>query len=224
VADQQRKSDQFKAAFGTLKKAQQDVNQTVNWLDDRYYWGDVLAEVRQILIRVEDITRNKFRTDTGVWVENFNSAGELAGGVDPNGNPIQSSAAPMNPDGGEARYGASRFAGVGEGAPPPSRYGGEARYAETPRPVPIQPIGGAGAGGTNELGSMNILFRAVSWKNLFPEANIETAQDVLNEMKASPLFDPDDKATHFVGNISQDDPPGTFTFRIMAKLKRPMKL
>src|SRR6266850_1412903 len=41
VADQQRKSDQFKAAFNTLKKAQQDVNQTVNWLDDRYYWGDV---------------------------------------------------------------------------------------------------------------------------------------------------------------------------------------
>src|SRR5438876_10063372 len=34
VADQQRKSDQFKAAHTTLKKAQQDVNQTVNWLDD----------------------------------------------------------------------------------------------------------------------------------------------------------------------------------------------
>src|SRR5213075_2748424 len=108
VADQQRKSDQFKAAFGTLKKAQQDVNQTVNWLDDRYYWGDVLAEIRQILIRVEDITRNKFRTDTGVWVENFNSAnpsGELAGGVDASGNPILGAPIPnVSPDAVEPRY------------------------------------------------------------------------------------------------------------------------
>jgi type IV pilus assembly protein PilM len=164
VADQQRKSDQFKAAYKTLTKAQQDVNQTVNWLDDRYYWGDVFAEVRQILIRVEDITRNKFRTDTGVWVENFNSAnpsGELAGGADANGNPMPTSPIPI-PEGGEARYG-QRFAGVGEGAPPPGRYGGEARYGGDPRPpVPIQPIGGAGAGGTNELGTMNMQFRAVS--------------------------------------------------------------
>src|SRR6266568_3377819 len=52
VAEQQRKSDQFKAAYKTLTKAQQDVNQSVNWLDDRYYWGDVFAEIRQILIRV----------------------------------------------------------------------------------------------------------------------------------------------------------------------------
>src|SRR5437764_1661795 len=74
VDEQQRKSDQFKAAFNTLKKAQQDINQNVNWLDDRYYWGDVFAEIRQILIRVEEVTKNKFRTDTGVWVETLNSA------------------------------------------------------------------------------------------------------------------------------------------------------
>src|SRR6266699_2200347 len=74
VAEQQHKSDQFKTAFNNLKKAQQDVNQSVNWLDDRYYWGDVFAEIRQILIRVEDVTKNKFRTDTGVWIETFNSA------------------------------------------------------------------------------------------------------------------------------------------------------
>src|SRR5215469_10983738 len=65
----QAKSEQFKAAFNNLKKSQQDVNQMVGWIDDRYYWGDALAELREILIRVEDVTRNKFRRDTGIWIE-----------------------------------------------------------------------------------------------------------------------------------------------------------
>ena len=75
---------------------------------------------------------------------------------------------------------------------------------------------------------MSITFRAVGWKSLFPEANKETALDVLSEIRASPLFDPD--ATKFIGEIGEEEQPtagsnpGTFTFRIHAKLKRPLKL
>jgi hypothetical protein len=71
---------------------------------------------------------------------------------------------------------------------------------------------------------MTITFRAVSWKTLFPEANKETAYNVLNELRASPLFDADPQATHFVGDVSEEEAPGTFTFQIAAKLKRPLKL
>src|SRR5262249_36337797 len=70
VEEQQRKSESFKKAYADLKKAQTDVTQVTDWLQDRYYWGDALAEVRVVLIRVEELTRNKFRADTGVWVEN----------------------------------------------------------------------------------------------------------------------------------------------------------
>src|SRR5215469_16139447 len=69
LTTQQTKAEQFKTAFNNLKKSQQDVNQLVGWIDDRYYWGDALAEIREILIRVEDVTRNKFRRDTGIWIE-----------------------------------------------------------------------------------------------------------------------------------------------------------
>src|SRR2546423_2899591 len=78
VADQQRKSDQFKAAHTTLKKAQQDVNQTVNWLDDRYYWADVLTELRMAIMRAEDVSGAKFRTQStppNIWVEQITTAG-----------------------------------------------------------------------------------------------------------------------------------------------------
>src|SRR5262245_53081962 len=49
VQTAQGKSQQFNTAFGNLKKAHQDVTQAVSWVENRYYWGDALAEIRQIL-------------------------------------------------------------------------------------------------------------------------------------------------------------------------------
>ena len=57
-----------------------------------------------------------------------------------------------------------------------------------------------------------------------PEANKETAYSVLNELKSSPLFDPDPEETKFSGNIGNEEPPGTFTFGVTVGLKRPAKL
>jgi len=215
----QTKSEQFKTAFNNLKKSQQDVNQMVGWIDDRYYWGDALAEIRNVLIRVEDVTRNKFRTDTGIWIEIFNTSnpvGETLAATGPDGQPAPPSGTPpvYNPEvSPRTRPGpAESDGGVGP-----------APMAPRPRPVTAQPA-------ANEVGTMSITFRAVGWKSLFPEANKETALDVLSEMRASPLFDPDPNATKFIGEIGEEESttsttnPGTFIFRIQAKLKRPMKL
>jgi hypothetical protein len=70
---------------------------------------------------------------------------------------------------------------------------------------------------------MTIMFRAVSWRNIQPEADKETAYEVLNELQKSPLFDAGTN-THFIGDVNNPEPPGTFTFQIAAKLKKPMKL
>ena len=40
---------------------------------------------------------------------------------------------------------------------------------------------------------------------------------VLNELKTSPLFD--EAGTQFSCNVSGEDPPGTFTFCVLVKLK-----
>src|SRR6266568_4496002 len=87
VAEQQHKSDQFKTAFNNLKKTQQDVDQVVEWINDRYYWADVLGELRRVLIRAEEGMKTKLRTDAGVWIEEFTTAaprteGEVSAGTE----------------------------------------------------------------------------------------------------------------------------------------------
>jgi hypothetical protein len=54
------------------------------------------------------------------------------------------------------------------------------------------------------------------------DANKEIFYSVLNEIKASPFFVPED--TRDITPISPDEPPGTFTFAVSARLKRPLKL
>jgi hypothetical protein len=61
----------------------------------------------------------------------------------------------------------------------------------------------------------------VSLQSASPEANKAIAYMVLDEIKASPLFD---QATKFTGNVGNEEAPGTFTFGVDVKLKRPIKL
>src|SRR5258707_13766292 len=74
VEKEQHRSDLFKKAYGDMKKTQADVDQTVEWMDDRFYWVDVVSEVKNVLTRVEAGTKNKMRTDTGVWIEQMVTA------------------------------------------------------------------------------------------------------------------------------------------------------
>src|SRR5262249_10195398 len=66
LQEQQIKSDQFKKAYGDLKKTQMEVDKIVSYLSDRYYWPDVLSELKAELVRAEETTRIKLRTDTGI--------------------------------------------------------------------------------------------------------------------------------------------------------------
>ena len=79
-----------------------------------------------------------------------------------------------------------------------------------------------GQAAPGEIGSCLLVFRAVSLTSISPSANTDIAFAVLNELKASPMFDAE--KTVFAGNITPDEPPGTFTFTITVKLKRPLKL
>jgi hypothetical protein len=70
--------------------------------------------------------------------------------------------------------------------------------------------------------TITLLCRAVSMTSVSASANTDIAFAMLTALKADPLFVPDQ--TQFNGNISGDDPSGTFTFAVNVKLKQPLKL
>ena len=231
---QQRDQEFTKAYHTDLKKAKQDTDQVVNLMNDRYYWTDVLAELRMILIRAEEKTKASFRADTGIWIEQLTtgspSSADANGGVS---TPI-ATPGPVAPAMNAEQSDIMR-----------RRYGPNYPGAAERPPVAAAPAGGGAPGGTNDVDVMNITFRAIGLSNIQPGANADTALELLNEIRNSPYFDP--STNTFAGDISAEAPlnanlstqnpqpgqsgqttsseqPGTFSFKIIAKLKRPLKL
>ncbi len=74
----QDKKVQFDKAYGDLLKATNELGQLTFWIEDRYYWADVLSELRTAMISVEELTRRKNGgVDAGVWIEQLNTTGAV---------------------------------------------------------------------------------------------------------------------------------------------------
>jgi type IV pilus assembly protein PilM len=211
-----QRSQQFDAAKASLQKTQKDADQIVTWMGERYYWADVFTQLRGIMIKVESDMKVKFRTDSGIWIEQFVSATPRADDlVTQPGEPVQD------------RSEAERRAAADEMFR--KRYGlkGPVR-PETPA-EPTVTIDATGAparkkkAGPNEVASVTITFRAISLSSTSPEANKEIVYSMLNQIKSNPLFDPD-WTDHDGKGIGAEEPPGTFTFGITVGLKQPFKL
>ena len=214
---QQRKSELFKKSFTDLQKARKDLDQVTTYLDGRYYWGDVLSELRQVLIRVESGIKSTMRTDGGVWVEQLTTVTPRAPSPSESVDLAAPAAAPADTGMSEAfrrRYGLAPAAA----APAPQPDASADTTVAAPSPSKKS------KGNTNELASFTITFRAISLNSVNPSANKDTSYLVLTELKSSPLFDPDPEETRFSGNIGNEEPPGTFTFGVTVRLKRPLKL
>jgi type IV pilus assembly protein PilM len=183
----QEKSTVFNAAYDKLKKSKTQAAQTVSLMQDRYYWGDFLAEMRSALIRAEASEQKKLSAEkpgvqVGVWVETMTSAADITG------------------------TGATQPPGAPWGqAPPMSR---ELMLAQrsgmTPAAIPT-PTG-------TSTNTITLLCRAVSLTSVDPSANPDIAFVVGDEIRKSTLVDP--KTTQVVGQISPDDANGTFTFTV----------
>src|ERR1019366_5592367 len=71
------KMEVFKQAHAKLQKSQKEAEQIATWMQQRYYWGDFLADMRRALIRSEDDIRKKMSAqkpgvEVGIWVEQIN--------------------------------------------------------------------------------------------------------------------------------------------------------
>jgi hypothetical protein len=219
----QQKSTKFKKEYSDLQKSRGDLEKIGGWLDERYAWGDILNELRQVLMRVEMGTKSARRTDAGIWIENMTT---IAPRVEGEGMAPMVGAGPESSPGG---YGGMSMA---QAAAFRKRYG-LGPMGGAPTPAPAEPAAPAADGtpadgstpskpkNTNELATFTVTFRAVS---LASDAKKQMVYSVIDEIKASPsgLFDPEE--TKPSGNVSEDEPPGTFTFGITVGLKHPIKL
>jgi hypothetical protein len=191
----QAQSEKYKAAMGKLAATTQEMNQISALMNDRYYWGDVCAELRRVLILSENGAKTKLsaqkpNVEVGVWIETMVTDSAVGGAA----APVQM----MTP----------RSAPGMRGGHMPSM---------APPPVAVSDPSAAGAGATIQL-----TCRAVDLSSVDPSANTAIAFEVENQMKASPLFDP--KATVLSPTITSDPTTGTFTFGITVALQNPLKL
>ena len=218
VRPDETRSELFKSAFNNLKKTQKDVDQVVDWINGQYYWADVLAELRNVLIRVETSAKSKFRADAGVWVERMITTPEGAEGEAPGVDASSASPGGQPVGSGQSSDELRRFR---------QRYGLERRAPEAPPAEAPPPAADAATavpkkkGDTNEIATIDITFKAVSLTAVSPSANSELAFAVRTELRSDPMFD---EETDFAAGISADEPPGVFSFRMLVKLKRPLKL
>jgi type IV pilus assembly protein PilM len=85
VQHRQEKANQFKKVYAKRDAALQESDRIATWMNDRYYWGDVLAELRRVLIRAENETQKKLTAQkpgvqAGIWIEQMSVATPAAGG------------------------------------------------------------------------------------------------------------------------------------------------
>jgi type IV pilus assembly protein PilM len=71
IAPLQSKAQKFTAAWTAREKSRKEAEQIAAWIQDRYYWGDVLTDVHGVMLQVEGETSNNLHTATGVWIETF---------------------------------------------------------------------------------------------------------------------------------------------------------
>ena len=194
------KVEKFNTAYKKLQKSQVDAAQITAWMQQRYYWGDFLADVRGALMRSEDdikkkLSAQKSGVDVGIWVEQMTSAANLATAAGAN---------PAMPMPGMGIPGGMPGLFPPGGNPNMPTSGGEVAQPAT--------------ASTNSV--ITLVCRAVNLTSVDPSANSEIAYAVENEIKNSPLVNP--KATQLTGQITPDDSNGTFTFTVNVTPLNPL--
>src|SRR5947207_7154741 len=52
-----------------IKGLELELDQFTTWVEDRYYWANVLSQLRQILLEVEASQEATLKAKTGIWIE-----------------------------------------------------------------------------------------------------------------------------------------------------------
>jgi type IV pilus assembly protein PilM len=99
VAQLQDKITRFDKVYSRLQAAQNEANQITAWMQRRYYWGDVMAELRRVLIASEDDIRKKLSAqkpgvEAGIWIEQMTTIANSQNGAAPASAPADNNGTP----------------------------------------------------------------------------------------------------------------------------------
>lgn len=198
-----QKDNDVTTAKSTLDNLKKDADRLASLTESRFYWNDLLGEVRRILIQAEAKTKDKLQkqspnADVGVWIESFTPVLPASMG----------GAAVMSPS-----------------APAPGNYPAlPPEYLPSdapPVPVPQPTASSGGAASENDIAVITLVCRGVNLTKVAPNANIDLAYALQAEAKASSFFVPE--GTELVGETREDSATPTFVFNMNLKLKRPFK-
>jgi type IV pilus assembly protein PilM len=129
------RAESFKRAFNRdLTTATNNLGQVTEWIQDRYYWADVCAELRRVLARVEEGSRQKLGVDTGVWIEKFTTKPGMGAGAGMMGFDPYSGGGAFTPNPGG--YG---YPTAGGGYPPRTMPGYELEMGGATPPPTVDP-------------------------------------------------------------------------------------
>ncbi len=235
VTPLQQREQQFKKAYGDLKKLKDDADQLTSWLEQRYFWADVMKEIRRVFIQVEDNAKRRVGADVGVWAEQFITSGKRR-----DASYATESTAQQGPEAAPApayrpdpemmaafrrRYGMDMSGGAAPAAPAaeaaPAAAGGESTPGADGTTAAAEPEN------TNEVSKVTILCRAVNLPPGSAMANSDLAFSVLKELQTLPFVNAEGTKFDKLAEgqeIKVDEQSGTFSFQIKLKLKRPLKL
>ncbi len=215
------KEQQLKAAEGNLKKIEGDAAAYKGWIGGKHRWVEMLAELRRALIAAEEKAKPAPDVDVGVWIESFKMGNVVieAGDSSSDETPAQEEEKPqqykMSPE-LMKRYGLiPRGAEAAEGA---DAGGGDAGSGDTSATSSKKKKGG----NTNEVAEISLVLRAVNLAALSQVNNLQITAAVEQELKASPLFDPE--TTKLGKQPTPEEGAPTFTFELTLGLKTPIKL
>jgi type IV pilus assembly protein PilM len=199
-----------------LKKLNRESDQLTEWMEQRFFWPDVLTEIRRLLVQAETNRKQVMAgVENGVWIESFTSQTPGLTGAPEQAEQQEQ----VNNAEQQAIYYKlmmERYYRPPPGAPPPTE-GGEATATPTPTAAKTTPVS------TNEIAVITIKCRGLNLIKFSPTANNDLAYAVQKELQESPLFDP--KETKLSGDIeSVDETVVTFSFGVTLKFKHPMKL
>ena len=220
----QAKENSFKKVYGEFKHTKDNLEQSSLWLEERYFWADILRETRSALLRAEAITRRKFGHDTGVWIETMNSlTPQGAGSADPYAQSGGADAVPAAGNfGAESEAFRKRYGLLERRGPNPGGFRPSSGEPATGAATAVTPVGNS-----NQVATVTVVCRGVSLTQALSSgnaasANTEIAFALESALKESPLFEAIE--TQLTQKVTEDEATGTFTFGLTLKLKRPLKL
>jgi type IV pilus assembly protein PilM len=156
----QLKADQFNKVYGQVGAIRQQAEQISAWMNDRYYWSDVLADLRRVFIRAENDVQKKMSAQrggvqAGIWIEQFITMRTSLSTPNVPGRP-----------------------GMQVGLPSDNELAGGGMNPTQNQSSSTKP------------GAISVVCRAVSLSKVDPAANSDIAYTLENELQASSLFDP----------------------------------